>query len=52
MSLIVVMNGPDAIAGSNFNLLMSNGKTAPITAEMLKVNIIEIPTIRPSIQFW
>lgn len=51
ISLSVVINGPEAIAGSNFNLLINNGITEPITAEIANVHRIETPTIKPNIQF-
>ncbi len=51
ISLTVVMNGPDAMAGSSFNLLIMSGIVEPMTAEMPNVQRIEIPTIMANIQF-
>lgn len=51
ISLIVVINGPDAIAGSSFSLLMSNGMVDPMTAETPNVHRIEKPTINANIKF-
>ena len=51
ISFNVVMKGPEAIAGSKFNLLMIKGTTDPITADTLSVSKIEIPTITPSMVF-
>src|SRR5690625_3480631 len=51
ISFNVVIKGPDAIAGSSFNLLINNGTVDPITVETLNVQRIETPTIKASTQF-
>src|SRR5690625_2069831 len=48
---MVVINGPDAIAGSSFSLLMIKGTVDPITVETLNVIRRETPTINANIQF-
>ena len=45
------MNGPEAMAGSMFNLLMKIGITAPTTVDRLKVINNENPIINANIQF-
>ena len=50
ISLTVVMNGPEAMAGSSFSLLMSSGIVEPITAEIPNVQRIETPTMKANIQ--
>lgn len=41
MSEIVVINGPDATAGSILNLSIIKGITAPNVVEMIKANQID-----------
>src|SRR5699024_12458179 len=45
ISFNVVINGPEAIAGSILSLLMIKGITAPIKAEIISVQRMETPTI-------
>ena len=47
MSLIVVMNGPDATAGSIFILSMKIGMTEPDKVATVNVAKMEIPTKIP-----
>lgn len=51
ISLIVVINGPDAIAGSNLSLLIINGTIKPTAVEIVKVHKIDTPTMSANTQF-
>ena len=42
---MVVMNGPDAMAGSNFNVLIRIGTTVPLMVERLRVMKMVIPSM-------
>ena len=45
MSLIVVIKGPDATAGSIFSLLIISGTVAPTIVEILNVKNRDTPTM-------
>ena len=48
MSLIVVIKGPEATAGSIFILCITSGINDPANVAIINVKKIEIPTRRPS----
>ena len=45
---MLVINGPDINAGSNFNLLNKIGKNAPNVVANITVTIIAKPTVTPT----
>lgn len=47
ISLIVVMNGPLATAGSIFNLYINKGNNAPAIVATNNDTVIDAPTINP-----
>ena len=47
MSLMIVPNGPEAIAGSIFNRLKVKGIKVPIAAATVIATNIEMPTTNP-----
>src|SRR5699024_11867757 len=46
MSFKVVINGPEATAGSIFNLFIKSGISAPDKVATIKVTKIDVPTSR------
>ena len=52
ISTILVINGPDISAGSNFNLLNKIGRKAPRDVARMTVETIASPTVMPSRGSW